>query len=155
MTPQERQSTFNAIDTNEDGRIGFLEWYKYFKKLVKETNMTKVQLNMIFQVYVSDSSPEITFEDYNSFMDDIFSLTVSTVSSEGRKKSFQMIDVEGNGVINFIEWYRHFKRLLIETGITVNELRTMFSTYDEKGISGGLNFEKYSSFMNDVFGTIK
>ena len=48
MTAQDRKNAFNAIDTSNNGTIGFEEWYAHFKGLLEETDMDEDQLGMMF-----------------------------------------------------------------------------------------------------------
>ena len=147
----EREKAFNTIDKNSTGVISFVEWCNHFKDWLKETNMVEDELEMMFTAYDKEgTSYGVDFREYLSFMNDVFgqSLTVA----EERKRAFDTIDNNGNGVINFEEWHHHFQGMLGETNMTQEELHTMFNAYDEAGTSRGVDFKEYTSFMNDVFG---
>ncbi|MGB0930848.1 MAG: hypothetical protein ACPGVB_08735 [Chitinophagales bacterium] len=156
MTAEQRTKAFNAIDTSNNGTIGFGEWYAHFKGWADENSMSEAELEMMFAAYdEAGSSRGVDITEYNSFMDDVFGSTVSNDSADGRKASFDTIDKDGSGLINFIEWYKHFKGLLADTDMTRGELEMMFSAYDEGGSVRGVDLEEYTNFMNDVFGEAK
>lgn len=71
-------------------------------------------------------------------------------STTDRKKAFKTIDKDGSGIVEFKEWYKHFDSLLDSTNMNEQELLMMFQAYE--GDSKGVNYEEYTSFMNDVFG---
>ncbi|MFK7906209.1 MAG: EF-hand domain-containing protein [Chitinophagales bacterium] len=150
-----REEAFAAIDKDGSGVINFKEWYKHFKALVKETNMDAQELEMMFHAYdEAGSSRGVDLAEYTSFMNDVFGEVVSTTSAGGREEAFAAIDKDGSGVINFKEWYKHFKALVKETNMDAQELEMMFHAYDEAGSSRGVDLAEYTSFMNDVFGEV-
>jgi Ca2+-binding EF-hand superfamily protein len=67
-----------------------------------------------------------------------------------KQKAFDTIDVNGNGTIEFKEWYKHFKPLIRKKNatMTAEKLMDLFKQY--QGDDKGINFEEYSQFMDDV-----
>ncbi len=155
VSTTERIKAFNAIDKDGSGVINFKEWYKRFKRLLKKTNMEEAELAMMFNAYdEAGSSRGVDLAEYTSFMNDVFGAAIDTTSNTGRGESFHIIDKNGNGTINFKEWYSHFKKLTRKTNINKAELAMMFNAYDEAGSSRGVDLAEYTSFMNDVFGKV-
>lgn len=72
-----------------------------------------------------------------------------------RKKAFGTIDKNGNGTIEFKEWYKHFDALIRKKGSTwtAEKLLALYKSFE--GDSKGINFEEYNSFMDAVFGKAK
>lgn len=156
MTAQDRTNAFNAIDKSKNGRIDFEEWYAHFKGWAEENNMSRDELKMVFNAYdEAGTSRGADFDEYNSFMDDIFGSIVSVSTVDERKASFDAIDKDGSGLITYVEWYKHFKGLANDTNMSKDELMSMFSVYDEGGTVRGVDFEEYTNFMNDIFGEVK
>ena len=73
-------------------------------------------------------------------------------TSIGRRKVFQSIDKNGNGVIDFKEWYKHFDSLVRSGKKTEKELLDLYRKYDEEGSSKGIDFDEFNKFMDEVFG---
>jgi len=73
-------------------------------------------------------------------------------STAERQKAFETIDVNGNGTIEFKEWYKHFSALIRKgkSSLAMDKLLDLYKVYE--GGDKGINFEEYSSFMDDVFG---
>jgi Ca2+-binding EF-hand superfamily protein len=69
-----------------------------------------------------------------------------------KQKAFDTIDVNGNGTIEFKEWYKHFDKLIREkkSTWTAEKLLILYRKYE--GDSKGINFDEYNSFMDDVLG---
>ena len=163
----ERSKAFSDIDIDSSGVIGFPEWYHHFKPLLKETNMEMDELRIMFSAYDADGSKGIDVNEYTSLMNDVFGAVaegettttaaaapmqaVSVSGAAERSKAFSDIDIDSSGVIGFPEWYHHFKPLLKETNMEMDELRIMFRVYDADG-SKGLDVNEYTLLMNDVFG---
>jgi len=72
------------------------------------------------------------------------------MTQEERKGAFNTIDKDNSGSISFGEWTAHFGELVKSTNMSMDEVGMMFSAYEAD--SPGVNFEEYTSFMNDVFG---
>ncbi len=68
-----RQVTFEKIDTSGNGIIEFKEWYKHFDALIRKKNSTWTaeKLLVLYKKYEGDSKG-INFKEYCSFMDDVF-----------------------------------------------------------------------------------
>ncbi|GEM_PF-2872086 len=85
MTKAERKKAFALIDKNNNGTIEFKEWYKHFDALIRKKNatMTAEKLLGLYKAYDKDgSSKGIDFEEYNSFMDDVFGTAVEGIVAE-------------------------------------------------------------------------
>lgn len=69
----DRQQAFNKIDKDGSGIIEFREWYKHFDALMRQkgSTWTAEKLLNIYSKYEGDSKG-INFEEYCSFMDDVF-----------------------------------------------------------------------------------
>jgi len=69
-----------------------------------------------------------------------------------KQKAFDVIDKNGNGNIEFKEWYKHFDALIRKKNatMTAEKLLNLFKSYE--GDDKGINFKEYSQFMDDVLG---
>ena len=69
-----------------------------------------------------------------------------------KQKAFDLIDANGNGTIEFKEWYKHFDALIRKKNatMTAEKLLGLYKAYE--GDDKGINFDEYSQFMDDVLG---
>lgn len=76
-------------------------------------------------------------------------------SESERKSAFDLIDKNGNGTIEFKEWYKHFDALIRKKNSTwtAEKLLNLYKSYE--GADKGINYEEYSAFMDDVYGKAK
>ena len=77
------------------------------------------------------------------------------ISSTSREESFNAIDKDGSGIIEFKEWYKHFDALIRKKGSTwtAEKLLGLYKSFE--GDSKGIDFEEYCTFMDAVFGKTK
>ena len=73
------------------------------------------------------------------------------MTTSEKQKAFDTIDVNGNGIIEFKEWYKHFDALIRKSNSTwtAETLLDLYKKYE--GDDKGINFREYSGFMDDVF----
>lgn len=69
----DRQKAFDKIDKDGSGVIEFKEWYKHFDALIRKKNSTWTAetLLALYKGYEGNSKG-INFEEYCSFMDEVF-----------------------------------------------------------------------------------
>lgn len=70
------------------------------------------------------------------------------MSTASRRRAFDAIHKNGNGNIEFKEFYKHFGKE--NSTWTVKELLILYRRYE--GDSKGINFEEYNSFMDSIHG---
>lgn len=158
MSIEKRREEFDVIDKDKSGIIEFKEWYKHFDALIRKENSTWTaeKLLKMYKEFEGDTKG-IDFEEYCTFMDEVFEKPRAAARERAkeraiRKGAFQVIDKDGSGIIEFKEWYKHFDALIREKDSTwtAEKLLVMYQAYE--GDDKGINFEEYSTFMDDVFG---
>ena len=152
----DRKKSFAAIDKNGNGIIEFKEWYKHFDALIRAegSTWTAEKLLALYKSYEGEDKG-INLEEYSTFMDEVFGKVEKPKAKSAatdRKKSFDAIDKNGNGTIEFKEWYKHFDALIRAEGSTwtAEKLLALYKSYE--GEDKGINLEEYTAFMDDVFG---
>ncbi|DAA76956.1 TPA_exp: Uncharacterized protein A8136_7185 [Trichophyton benhamiae CBS 112371] len=107
-----------AIDTSQDGRIQYSEFYSFVKQ-------AENQLWRLFQAIDHDKNGHLDKQE----LKDAFSNAGLTVPSSKLDQFFADVDTNRDGVISFDEWRRDFLLFLPDT----HNLRSVISYYSATG----------------------
>ncbi len=135
---------FNLLDSNENGKIGYMEFYKGLCDIIGE-KLNEDEAKEIF--YNLDTNKNGSFEQeefIKAAVDKKIFLTDNNI-----KFAFNFFDQDKSGLITIEEIMHIFKDNSDKNKETLNEFKKIMNSLD-KDSDGKINLEEFSKFMKSL-----